>query len=145
MVGCGEVSRVDGYCTVAPGSNDDGAAVLRSGEPSSRQKLKASSVYVRLHWGQRFIWASFRYQLESQILASRGGHSLQPSKSKVSKVYTRSGARSSVNRFDGTHASGVLKSAPCLVEIARQRRAYRVSVSQRAATAPTELGAGWIG
>lgn len=44
IVGWGDVSRDDGYCTVALGSNDDGAAVLTSGDPSSRQKLKASSV-----------------------------------------------------------------------------------------------------
>lgn len=44
IVGWGDVSRDEGYCTVAPGSNDDGAAVLTSGDPSSRQKLKASSV-----------------------------------------------------------------------------------------------------
>src|SRR5262249_19641112 len=65
IVGCGDVSRADGYCTVAPGSNDEGAAVLSRGEPSSRQKLRASSEYVRLHWGQRFICKP-RFVLDSE-------------------------------------------------------------------------------
>jgi hypothetical protein len=43
IVGGGDVSRADGYCTVALGSDGGGALVLSSGEPSSRQKLKASS------------------------------------------------------------------------------------------------------
>ena len=49
------MSRPCGYCMVAPGSEGVGTFVLSKGEPSSRQKLSASSVYVRLHWGQRFI------------------------------------------------------------------------------------------
>src|ERR1041384_8261636 len=45
---------------VALGSKDEGALALTRGEPSSKQKLRASSVYVRLHCGQRFIlWPRF--------------------------------------------------------------------------------------
>src|SRR2546423_9249726 len=43
-VGCGALSRDCGYCTVAPGSKEEGALSLTSGEPSSKQKLSASSV-----------------------------------------------------------------------------------------------------
>jgi hypothetical protein len=60
IVGCGDVSRDCGYWMVALGSTDDGALALTNGEPSSKQKLRASSVYVRLHCGQRFIlWPRF--------------------------------------------------------------------------------------
>src|SRR5258707_1779676 len=55
MVGCGVVSRACGYCKVALGSEGGGPLAIVSGEPSSRQKLRASSVEVRLHWGQRFM------------------------------------------------------------------------------------------
>jgi len=44
IVGWGDVSRACGYCTVALGPEGGGALVLISGEPSSRQKLNASSV-----------------------------------------------------------------------------------------------------
>src|SRR5688572_13849215 len=44
MVGCGVVSRDCGYWMVALGSKEEGALALTNGEPSSRQKLRASSV-----------------------------------------------------------------------------------------------------
>jgi len=44
MVAWDDVSRACGYCTVAPGSDGGGAPALTRGEPSSRQKLRASSV-----------------------------------------------------------------------------------------------------
>src|SRR5438132_610170 len=44
IVGWGVVSRACGYCIVALGSEGVGTFVLSNGEPSSRQKLSASSV-----------------------------------------------------------------------------------------------------
>jgi hypothetical protein len=43
IVGGGVVGRPCGYWTVALGSKDEGAVALTNGDPSSRQKLSASS------------------------------------------------------------------------------------------------------
>ena len=50
------MSLGDGYLRVAFGSGPPGASVL-SGVPSSKQKFRERSVYVRLHVGHRFIAA----------------------------------------------------------------------------------------
>ena len=56
MGGGSAVSLGDGYLRVAFGSGPPGASVV-SGVPSSKQKFRERSVYVRLHVGQRFIAA----------------------------------------------------------------------------------------
>jgi len=48
------VSRAGGYLIVAFGSSGGGASAV-NGVPSSKQKFRERSVYVRLQVGQRFI------------------------------------------------------------------------------------------
>lgn len=61
------MSRADGYRIVAFGST--GASVV-SGVPSSKQKFRDVSVYVRLQVGQRFILV-YRRPKQSERLSER--------------------------------------------------------------------------
>jgi hypothetical protein len=62
------VSLADGYRMVAFGSI--GGASTVSGVPSSKQKFREVSVYVRLQVGQRFIFV-YRRPKQSERLSER--------------------------------------------------------------------------
>ena len=89
------MSRADGYLMVALGSGPLGASVL-SGVPSSKQKFREGSVYVRLHVGQRFIAAQLIRKL--QILSSDNARSAAPAE-LCSRRVTRAAAPA--KHFDG--------------------------------------------
>ncbi len=86
IVGWALVSRACGYCTVALGSEGGGALVPSNGEPSSRQKLRPSSAYVRLHWGQRFMFGPhFLKGTEPLAITRTGGRSVYAFASEKSR------------------------------------------------------------
>jgi len=62
------VSLADGYLIVAFGSIS--GASTASGVPSSKQKFRDVSVYVRLQVGQRFIFV-YRRPKQSERLSER--------------------------------------------------------------------------